>query len=308
MRINILVNNVFDGWQPTDARLGGTEESVVEWAAELATREHEVHVFHNSPNSSWHEFSPNGVGNKGTASYWPREYYLEQKRFNDVCINIKSPEVAPKEPTFYLTNETDAGRHDLSAYEGVIWPSKWAADNIPVNNPKLYILPHGYNDKLIYPDKKVSKQCFYASSPDRGLDVLLEAWPSVSSAVAEATLLLTYGAPVVDMDGVINMGEVDVQTMNEIYRTSQYWLHPCTGGELYCMVGVKAQAAGCWPVIIPTMALSETVKYGTFSSKETYAEDLIKALAEPPSAPHYDYPNWSSSTDELLNILQNVVL
>lgn len=298
MRINFLVNEVAGGWEPTDTRLGGTEESVVRWAEELAKLGHTVTVFRNPGDAD--------LPMLGDVFYAPRNEY-DNRRGVGVTINIKSSEVLPAEPTLYLTNETNASELDLSAYLGVIWPSQWADENIPVNNPRRFILPHGYDSSQIYPGEKIPKQCLYASSPDRGLDILLEAWPSVVAAHPDATLLVTYGAEPVDLPNVYFMGEVDEETMNDLYRTSEYWVHPCTGGELFGISGIKAQAAGCWPVYIPTMALAETVRFGTKSTKETFADDLIKALSDRPTVPKMHFVDWKESTLRLLEIIQEVV-
>lgn len=308
MRLNFVVNPVFDGWEPTDTRLGGTEESVVNWAEELAKRGHEVYVYRNGRTALSETITSDG----SYVDYYPRESY---KGGGDVCINIKSWDIAPKEPTLYFTNETNAGELDLSAYAGVIWPSQWAADNIPVNNPKTFVVPHGYDPTHIYPQTKVPKQCFYASSPDRGLDVLLEAWPQVYARHPDATLIITYGSGAV-LPGVMNLGEADEHTMDEIYRTSDIWCHPCTGVELYCMTGKKAQAAGCVPVIIPHMALAGTVQRGFKTDREHYAQTLIEVLDMPMEArdamrrvviseAHAD--TWERSTDKLLKVIDSVV-
>lgn len=293
MRINFLVNHVAGGWEPTDTRLGGTEESVVRWAEELVRRGHTCMIFRNGRNDL---DGFNGVYYENRNNY---------KGLGDICINVKSSEIAPKEPTLYLTNETNASDLDLSKYLGVIWPSQWCVDNIPVNN-KIFILPHGYDETKIYPETKITKQCFYASSPDRGLDTLLEAWPSIHKAHPDATLLLSYGVTDVNLPNVICLGDADEETMNEVYRTSQYWLHPCNGGELFGITGIKAQAAGCWPVYIPTMALSETVQFGTKSTKETFADDVIEALNTEPVIPKKHFVNWSESTDILEEIIKSV--
>lgn len=305
MRINFLCNEVLQGWEPTDTRLGGTEESIVEWAKELTRRGHMATVYRNGRNDGTKK-QLFFTGNQDGVMYLTRDDYIKRHiKPDDICINIKSSEVTPKEPTLYLTNETNASDLDLSAYAGVIWPSQWAVDNIPVNN-KTFILPHGYDPKKIYSEKKIPKQCFYASSPDRGLDILLKAWPEVHRAHPDATLTLSYGGHA-DLPGVISLGEVDEDTMNEIYRTSDIWCHPATGGELYCMTGIKAQVAGCWPVVIPTMALKETVRYGTFSTPENYAEDLIATLNGYTSPPSFKYTTWKESTDKLLEIINSVV-
>lgn len=290
MKINFVVNSVFSGWEPTDTRLGGTEDSVREWAKELQKRGHEVHVYRN------------GRGN-GLPNYHEREEYMGE---GDICINVKSYDIKPSgDRMFYLTNEVDAAKYDLSMYEGVILPSQWAVDNLGIKHKNIQILPHGYDPEKIYPGKKIPKQCFYASSPDRGLNTLLEVWPRVYEAHPDATLLLTYGVEGADSPGIINLGEVDEETMNEVYRTSDIWCHPADGGELFCMTGIKAQVAGCWPVVIPVMALSETVRYGSFATKESYANTLIAALENHPKPPRLDYPTWQDSATMLLNMIGN---
>lgn len=291
MRINFLLNIVFDGWEPTDIRLGGTERGVMEWAEELVKRNHTVFVYRNGS-----ETKHNGV------YYLPRELYPGG---NGVCINLKSPEIPPDRPTVFYTNDVDADKQDLSAYNAVIHISEWAKNNIPVNNPNVFIVPHGFDDSKLFPSKKNPKQCLYASSPDRGLDTLLRAWPKVKAAHPDAMLLVTYGFHGPEYKGIEYLGDCDEETMDELFRTSDIWCHPANGGELQCISGLKAQATGCWPVIIPTMALSETVKYGTFSTKETYAEDLIGALSGH-SEQSYKGTTIKESTDELLKVVEYV--
>lgn len=302
MRVNFLVNHVDGGWDPMDKRLGGTEESVVEWAAELSRRGNEVFVYRNGPI---HMFDDDVL-------YLPRKDY---DGCGDICINIKSSEVAPKEPTLYLTNETDATSKDLSKYLGVIWPSEWALENIPVNNPQKFILSHGYDEKEINTSQpKINKQCLYASSPDRGLETLLRAWPKVYAENPDTTLIVTYGAQEFNIPGVTFV-DANEEQMNELYNTSDIWAYPCNGGELFCMTGIKAQAAGCVPVVIPTMALRETVRHGFFADKDTYADVLCMALRNDSGKKDHcrkllakeKYDNWSDSTDRLLEIIEGVL-
>lgn len=309
MQLNFLVNEVFDGWEPTDIRLGGTERGVVEWAEELVKRGHDVTVFRN------YRETPHLVRNK--VGYWPREEYLSPTTLHDaLCINIKSPEIKPKEPTIFYTNDVKADKQDLSTFDAVIHISNWAKDNIPVNNSNVFVVPHGIDKKLIYSDKKIAKQCFYASSPDRGLDTLLEAWPKVISTHPEATLIVTYGGSGPDLPGVMYLGELSEEEMAEIYRTSDIWCHPCNGGELFCITGKKAQYAGCIPVIIPTMALDETVERGFKTDKEHYAQTLIDVLSMPEEArevirqdviKHSNALSIQESTDKLLQVVDFVL-
>ena len=248
MRINFLVNHINGGWEPTDKRLGGTEESVVKWAELLSSAGHEVWVYRN--------------GREQYPVFLNEVMYREREDYHGgvgVCVNVKSSEVKPKEPTLYLTNETDATSLDLSLYDAVVWPSQWAVDNIPVNN-RTIVIPHGYDSDKIFPKQKKSKQCLYASSPDRGLSDLEIIWPSVVEQHPDAHLFISYGGSI-DAPNTTS-GEFSEAEMNELYNTSEFWLHPANGGELFGISGIKAQAAAAIPVYYPTMALSETVREG----------------------------------------------
>lgn len=305
MRIAFVVNPVFAGWEPTDTRLGGTEEAVIHWAEEFAKMNHEVVVYRNS-------FKGNTRHND--VSYARREHYLMGK--HDFVVNVKSHDILPGNcPMIYFTNETNAGNIDLSSYAAVVWPSKWAKDNIPVNNKNVVVVPHGYDPSRIYPGTKIPKQCFYASSPDRGLDVLLKAWPKVYKVHPDATLILTYGAKAEDIPGIIKLGNVDEETMDDIYRTSDIWCHPAIGGELFCITGLKAQAAGCVPVINPIMALKETVKDGYFvGNLDQYADSLIAMLGDDfaretirTSLKNREWPTYHDSAEKLMAVIQSVL-
>ena len=300
MKISFIVNyiHINDGWSPWDERIGGSEEAVVEWGKRLHERGHAVQVFHNGKHGDF-----NGVLYKDHSEYEP----------GDVTINVNYPEFSPVGPTIYFTSLTK--NPDLSKFDAVGVLSKYAKEHTGVDHDKVYLLPLGYDETKIYAGKKIPKQCFYASSPDRGLDTLIPAWKEVHKAHPDATLIVTYGG-LLHMDGVINLGEVDEDTMNEIYRTSDIWCHPCNGGELYCITGKKAQASACIPVIIPTMALAETVVRGYKTDKENYAKTLIEVLDTPMEfrdkirrevKSKAFTPTWDQSTDKLMRIIKKVV-
>lgn len=304
MTIRFLVNNIFQGWLPDDTRLGGTEESIVEWA-NILSHNHKVQVFSNFLSDDPFEY-------RG-AMYYPRNQYLEQVgKKQGVTINVKSYDIEPVEPSVYLTNETDADRHDLSGFKYVIWPSQWAVDNIPVNT-ETRIVPHGFNPDDIYPSIKIPKQCLYASSPDRGLATLEQIWPSVVQQHPDAHLIVTYGGSI-DAPNTTCVGQVSSSTMNRLFQTSDIWLHPCNGGEVFGMTAVKAQAAAAIPVYFPTMALQETVQVGesctdardmfikltNLLDNEDRKKELRKQLYG------LQLPNWDVSTALLEQVIMEV--
>lgn len=298
-RIVFVCNPVFtygkDGWSPHDTFLSGTEESVREWASEMVRKGFDVTVYYNGEPTMYE-----GV------DYMPYEAYIP----GDVDINIKHSEFWHGAPTWYLTNEFDVARKDLRQFEGVILPSKWAADNLGYYG-KFKIVPHGFNSDKIYPERKINKQVLYCSSPDRGLNELLEMWPEIYEAHKDATLLVTYtpdNLPV--LDGVMYLGQVDDEFMNSLYRSSDVWAYPCNGGELYCMSGIKAQVSGCIPVYYPTQALSETVRVGVKCDSGNFVPQIIDLLGNSHKKKWIrehlaaeTYPDWQESTRILLNAI-----
>lgn len=294
------------GWEPTDTRLGGTEESVVRWSEELVKRGHQVTVFKNGREDA---FTHNGV------TYIPSKTYIDNYEHNaDICINVKNSELKPKEPTLYLTNETNANSLDLSPYLGVIWPSEYAVDSIPVNNPKKFILPHGYDDKKIKSSlSKINKQVLYSASPDRGLDLLAQIWPTIVEFHPDAHLFVTYGGEIYTPN--TTCGTFSEEEMNELYNTSDIWCYPCTGGELFGMNAIKAQAGGAIPVYFPTMSLPEVIQSGIACNDirdmfnqlnrllgdQDLKDKLRLEMAE------LELPTWETTTDRLIEIINSVV-
>jgi len=297
MTIHFICNPVYidSGWSPWSTRVGGTEECIIETSKRMA-KDHRVKVFHN-----------------GQHGIYENVEYLDHSEYipADITINVNYPEFEPQGKTIYWSSLLN--NPDTSEFDAVCGISQYALDNTNLPDRTIIVSP-GYDDKAIYPEKKIAKQCFYGSSPDRGLDILLEAWPKVLASHKDATLIVTYGG-LIDLPNVINLGTVDTDTMNEIYKTSEYWCHPANGGELYCMTGVKAQAARCIPVVIPTMALQETVKDGIFANKNNYANELIRALAlsEPEkraikfNLSKHHYWTWDDTTSKLLKIANDVL-
>lgn len=134
-----------------------------------------------------------------------------------------------------------------------------------------------------------AQRLIYTSSPDRGLDVLLEEWPRVREHAPEAVFSFCYAAvydviadqdpaigqfrdrirELADQPGVQALGALPQPVLAELMCTSRVWAHPSwstpTRGpfhETYCVGCVEAQAAGCHVVASDWGALSNHVKYG----------------------------------------------
>lgn len=300
--INFICNPVFTydktGWSPHDTFLAGTEKSIREWSWRIKEKGFDVAVYYNGEHTMY-----------GGVPYFHYDDYEPA----DVEINVKHLDFqhADKRKVWYLTNETDIvyKARELDEFAGVILPTKWAMDNLGFEG-NIRILPHGYDDKAIYPGKKIKNQCLYSSSPDRGLYDLLEMWTDIVEKVPDATLIVTYNAGEYNIPNTMFLGQVDDTMMSELYRTSEFWLYPCNGGELFCIAAVEAQVAGAIPVYYPTMALSETVRRGVRCRPDNYVDKCVDIMTDTRNQKAIRYAlaaeefcTWNDTTDKLLRYI-----
>ena len=293
MTVNFIVNPIAinGGWSPWDARVGGTEECVIQWANELNIRGYNVSVYHNGTHGEY----------KGVW-YRPHNDYFNRQPGLSIAVNF--PDLELQEKTIYWTTFPHQGGRPLSQFAAVVGISQYQLDNDDLQHKNLSIIPPGYFPEQFTPEKKLPKSVLYASSPDRGLDNLLAVWPEVIKEVPDAMLTITYGGQTT-LPNTICLGQVNEAEMVQLFRESDIWCHPAKNGELYCISGIKAQASGCWPVYFPIMALKDTVTFGTKSTQEALAQDLITALNGHPEPEVNPFPTWQSTTDQWEELLAN---
>jgi len=252
-------------WTP-DSYLGGTPEFAINTAKHCR---HDVVVYYD-----------------GKPCMYDGIYYLPRSQFKGtdvvLCVNSRPPKMGKHNIIWFSwDNQKDYNYVDfqerivLSPYHQGLFGSNSRIVQLSCN-------PQDF--KSTY---KVKKQCLYSSSPDRGGEFLKGIWSEVESRTG-ARLVCTYKN---------NISERD---MAELYKQSEFWLHPCQGVELFCISAVKAQVAGCIPVVVNEQALQTTVKYGVRTTIENYKEDLINAINNPPKVERVDFGSWETVTEELL--------
>jgi 2-polyprenyl-3-methyl-5-hydroxy-6-metoxy-1,4-benzoquinol methylase len=315
--ISIHCAHVTGGWTPlTPESLGGSEEMVVKTAESWAKQGHDVTVYMNGPDIG---IEHNGVVYLGRSQ--------APKADQDVLILFKSLDYVhiPAAQTILWTTDLPAPGQAatylppklMDDLDAVVCISEYHRQEllkaIPWLNPaKVHQHWLGIDKEEIaeavaaYP--KVTRRVLYASSYDRGLRQLLEAWPTVKKSVPDAELHVTYGwdfwikseavvqAPIAEsmrqerkalenmlnQPGVVHKGRLSREETLREFAEAEVWAYPCTGGELCCKTALEAQAARCCPAVIPTMALSETVQRGYKQSPENFTDGLIQALLHRP--------------------------
>lgn len=256
-RINIWCNFVGGGWSPTQKFLAGTENFVRQFAEESARR----------------GFIPTVYQNGFVGQYRGVEYrsHYDLDTMCDVFLIIKEPTLLDiplkaKRVIYYTNDIFDREKltpKRVSKVEKIIALSNYHKDYLLQGVDKVQVVYHGITPVTV--KEKVPYQCLYASSPDRGLSFLESIWPDIVREFPQATLKIAYN------------GKTDKE-MEDLYATSDYWLYPCQGIELYCITGIRAQAHGCYPIVTPHMALTETVRYGLQVPLTEYKDAVLRTL------------------------------
>jgi glycosyltransferase involved in cell wall biosynthesis len=168
--------------------------------------------------------------------------------------------------------------------DGVILLSHYAAQrwistlNVPVN--KIILTTNGIPLHRFQPHPgKLSARkphAYYSSTPFRGLEYLLQAWPFVQKAVPEAQLHICSSMNVYNpegkedsnfshlyekakgLPGVQYYGSLSQFDLRNVAQHCRVLAYPCVFPETSCIVAMEAMAAGCVVVSTALGALPET--------------------------------------------------
>jgi 2-polyprenyl-3-methyl-5-hydroxy-6-metoxy-1,4-benzoquinol methylase/glycosyltransferase involved in cell wall biosynthesis len=282
--------------------LGGSETALCKMAEQFASREWDVRVYAGLGGGlRSDQVSFGGAGQpKGQVLYAPATFW-DPGETADLFVSSRLPEAfdytidAPNRLLWLhdadygdrLTMERAArttGTLVMSEFQSELLQEKYPfLENIYVTRnaiePKFF-------DKEVRPRKPIVA---YTSSPDRGLDVLLECWPEIHKQVPEAELHHCYAPVYHEMrqqrpdlqqfhetiielskaDGVVAHDPMTQMQIAELYQDAAVWAYPSWTTlskqpfpEISCISAVEAQAGGAVPVCLAYGALRETVKSG----------------------------------------------
>lgn len=317
--ISIVGGFGLEPWGPRKLReegIGGSETAVIRLAEELSNHGSMVTVYNSIDHPGYYEY----------VRYRSFENFVPDVR-SDMLIAWRSPELADLDINTgrlvlwmhdvdagdRLTPERDAKFSDIVVLTE--WHKEYFLKKYPFVDPdKVHIIGNGVDlSRFEEPVGRDSKRVIYASSPDRGLDVILEhIWPRVIEEVPDAELHYYYGwgnfkalasDPRVatfmrrfadlslDAKNVFNHGRVTQDELAKEMMKGSIWLYPTYFYETYCITGVEAQAAGLLPIYNPIGALENTVKRGVPITgdvrdpqvAEKYIREVINALRVPPT-------------------------
>lgn len=191
--------------------------------------------------------------------------------------------------------------------------SSVAARSIPPGWGEVRIVPNAI-DVSAYdlPVGRVDRRVAFLGRDDvrKGLSVLLEAWPHVTSRVPEAELMVMGADRDTDIQGVEFKGTVSGGEKRLLLASSLVFVAPNLGGESFGIVVVEAMAAGCAVVASDIPAFVEVTEgaavHVPVGDVRTLAEALISLLLHPAKAREIGHSlrvrsagyDWSAVVDE----------
>lgn len=326
LEIAIVAGPCMHPWSPVDIHtrgLGGSETAAVMVASRLAARGHHVTLFGEADSE--------GVFGQVVFRDWRRWSRWPDRRW-DLVVVSRVPELLDRpinaRRVVLWAHDLDFGSRltpsRAERCDVILGVSRWHAHHLRATHrhaaSKIRRTRNGIDLQRFFsqgtPTWDREPRVVFSSSPDRGLDVLLELWPRVlADTGGEAELVACWGpayehaartSPVLRqlMDrcrdlakrtrGVELAGTLNQTELAGLMLESLVWAHPswCTpaGGpflETSCIGAMEAQAAGCVPVASRWGALPETIGPsgilvdGPAPSelwRDRFARALVKAL------------------------------
>jgi glycosyltransferase involved in cell wall biosynthesis len=276
-------------WGPESIKegIGGSEEAVINVSKELTRLGWHVEVYAN--------VSTEGQ-DPDTGVMWYNAMAANPKDLVDLCILWRHPHhvyAAPQGTITWLWNHDLQNNMEpyyddatMQKIDTVLFLSKFHRETAPwVDEEKVFYTTNGVDPDLMVTGNNDANSVVFASSPDRGLDTLLEVWPEVVKNKPDAHLKVFYGfnewfdqryksdkkmmewknniLETMEADPSITYyGSVGQDVLAEHLSTCGVWAYPTAFGEISCITAMKMQCAGVIPVTSRYAALDETVQHG----------------------------------------------
>lgn len=319
--IGIYCGANWNQWSPADIErkgLGGSETAAVRLAEGLSDLGFVVTVYGECESTAYRN-----VIFRHHETFDP----LDQ-RGGLICSRI--PEVADR---MIAARTTLLWAHDVdfadrltpsraAMFDAIVGLSGWHCAHLrgryPFAADKVLQSRNGVNLDYFTPRPWVERahRVLYTSSPDRGLDILLEEWPRVLEQAPDAELCFCYPdvydavadqqpdvakhrdhiKALADQPGVERLGPLPQPRLAALMCESRVWAHPSwvtqhsmPFHETSCIGAMEAQAAGCHVVASNWGALTETVRFGRLVNsdppnarwRDALVTHIVEGLTDP---------------------------
>ena len=338
MKFVFISTPTFEPWDwtnPDRQGIGGSETSHIEMAQRLARLGHDVVSFAPTANRGDYLIDPAGVRwfNFEDAAAQVKEYgqFVERIGGPAIWVIYRAPElidfVPEGNPCWLICQDTDYTRagqqltpERIAKLTRLVALCKTQQDFYHAKYPsaRVSLSSNGIKRQLIeeiaaFRPERNPHRLMYASSPDRGMDNLLEIFPRLREMVPDAELHIYYGfdniekvvafcgknsrvalktdrlRALLEQPGVTFHGRLGQPELLREWFKAGLWVHPSNFTETSCITCMDAQACGAIPVTGPVWAIAENVQHGTFVEgnvnnplvKARYIMEAFKLMVQP---------------------------
>lgn len=326
MKFAIWTGAAWEDWAPAsvdEGGIGGSETAAVMVSRELAKLGHRVELYgqfkegvdgcivaYEGGGGVLHTHYKNVV-DPGQIS---GDVFVSSR---DVHALLLQPQARAKAVWVHDINLGHDTHDRLDKYNTIMCLSDWSRNTMEAYYPhirknRIFVTRNGIDVTRFKPEMSAEEvlqkkswppRFTYSSSPDRGLDKLLDLWPKIREFAPGGELHVYYGFKnwklmakgnsvavskiawferrlhEMEGQGVVFHGRVGQQELADSYMKSLLWLYPTDFKETSCITAMEAQAAACVPVCTGLAALNETVKYGVkikpFAMEARYETDFL---------------------------------
>lgn len=293
--VAIVTGPGFKEWSPLDIEqsggLGGSETAAAKLAEELHLLGYAVTVYG--------QVDPGVVGQIAYRHFSTFDPLTPRK----AIISSRMPQIADRphaaESLVLWMHDTDYGpemtQERVEKFDGVMVLSQWHHEHVanlyPFAETLLQVTSNGIMPEFFEgpAPKREPHRAIVSSSPDRGLDLVLQWWPKVREQISDAELVFCYAdvyaavaalrpevaehheriMALADQPGVVNLGALSQPALAHVMRECKLWLAPSWNTphdvpffETFCIGAVEAAAAGCVTLTSGWGALQERTEAG----------------------------------------------
>jgi tetratricopeptide (TPR) repeat protein len=304
----------YDGRAPRERGLGGTESAVVYLSEALSRRGHRVTVFNGCETAGtwngveyarWEEMPLRSLSDRpdvvvavrswdaiGRARFAPLQVFWTGDAFDQPFVESLSDAAARSEIDFFML-QSEWQEQTFRKHHGIPgWRIVRTALGSAASSAQPPIRPTEPGTR--------PRRLVYASTPFRGLDVLLDVFPRIRASCPDAELdvfssMRVYGVSERDdraqheaiyqkasQPGVHLVGSLPQLELAKRLADARVLAYPNHYAETFCIAAVEAQAAGCAVVTSALGALPETVGnagvcIGRFARSREFQREFVEA-------------------------------
>jgi GR25 family glycosyltransferase involved in LPS biosynthesis len=170
------------------------------------------------------------------------------------------------------------------------WHKQLFGHSYPTLTNKLFIINNGI-DVSLFIDKpiKTTNRFLYTSATERGLERLLELWPSISEKLYDAELYIcTYNTfprneeeqklerKIKQYTNIKHLGKLTKPELYKLMATSEYWLYPTCFNETSCITAMEMLMSEVICLYYPIAGLANTLgNYGYPVEKDNEVNTIL---------------------------------